>query len=155
MHKRAEDFITDLQQVHKQVQQNLKESTTKYKEVADKKRRLLELNVVDFVWTVLTKDRFPVHEYSKLAARKVGPYEIIEKINANAYRLKLPSHIHTSDVFNVKHLIPYRGDSSEDDDGGANSRANSFQAGEDDADSVADAYLETRGRRYTRPVKWA
>ena len=85
----------------------------------------------------------------------MGPYEIIEKINANAYRLKLPSHIHTSDVFNVKHLIPYRGDSSEEDDGWANSRANSFQAGEDDADCMADAYLETPRGRYTRPVKRA
>ncbi|GKF97714.1 hypothetical protein Tco_0293535 [Tanacetum coccineum] len=45
----------------------------------------------------------------------IGPLEIVEKINYNAYRLKLPSHIRCSDVFNVKHLLPYHGDSSEDD----------------------------------------
>ena len=105
------------------------------------------------MWAVLTKDRFSVHEYNKLASRKIGPHEIVEKINSNAYRLKLPSHIHTSDVFNVKHRIPYRGDNSEEEDMTENSRANSFQPGEDDADSIADAYLETRSCKYTRPVK--
>ena len=46
-----------------------------------------------YVWVVLTKDRFPVGEYNKLSAKKIGPVEIVEKINSNAYRLKLPSHI--------------------------------------------------------------
>ncbi|GKA99137.1 reverse transcriptase domain-containing protein [Tanacetum coccineum] len=77
----------------------------------------------DFVWVVLTKDHFPVGEYNKLSAKKIGPLEIVEKINSNAYRLKLPSHIRCSDVFNVKHLIPYHGDSS-DDDLAMNSRTN-------------------------------
>ncbi|KAH9698972.1 Integrase catalytic domain-containing protein [Citrus sinensis] len=81
---------------------------------SDKKRRALEFQVGDLVWVVLTKDRFSVGEYNKLSARKIGPLEIIEKINPNAYRLKLPSHIRTADVFNVKHLIPYRGDHDED-----------------------------------------
>ncbi|PON62989.1 hypothetical protein PanWU01x14_134360 [Parasponia andersonii] len=35
--------------------------------------------------------------------------EIVEKINPNAYRLKLLSHIRTSDIFNVKHLMPFMG----------------------------------------------
>jgi hypothetical protein len=83
------------------------------------------------VWAILTKDRFPVGEYNKLAARKVGLVEITAKINPNAYRLKLPSHIKTSDVFNVKHLVPFIEDSSEND---ANSRTNSLQPGEDDVD---------------------
>jgi hypothetical protein len=79
----------------------------------------------------LDKDRFPMGEYNKLAARKVGPIEIIEKINLNAYRLKLPSHIKMSDVFNVKHLVPFIDDSSDED---ANSKTNSLQPGEDDVD---------------------
>ncbi|GFZ09853.1 hypothetical protein Acr_21g0004520 [Actinidia rufa] len=127
VHKKVENFISNLQEVHKQVQWNLHESTTKYKEATDKKRRLVEFDVRDFVWAVLTKDQYPAHEYSKLAARKVGPYEIIEKINPNAYWLKLLSHANTSDVFNVKHLMPYRGgDSLEEEEEVLNSRANSF-----------------------------
>ncbi|KAH9735062.1 Endonuclease [Citrus sinensis] len=83
----------------------------------NKKRRALEFQVGDLVWAVLTKDRFSVGEYNKLSARKIGPLEIIEKINPNAYRLKLLSHICTADVFNVKHFIPYRGDHDEDVEG--------------------------------------
>ncbi|GJY28282.1 hypothetical protein Tco_0404049 [Tanacetum coccineum] len=67
------------------------------------------------MWAASTKDHFPVGEYNKLSTKKIGPLEIIEKIDSNAYRLKLPNHIRCSDVFNVKHLLPYHGDSSDDD----------------------------------------
>ncbi|XP_059446475.1 uncharacterized protein LOC132178025 [Corylus avellana] len=97
----------------------------------DKKRHALEFEEGDFVWAVLTKDRFPVAEYNKLAARKIGLLEIVKKINPNAYQLKLPRHIKTSDVFNIKHLVPFIRDSSDED---VNSRANSVQSGEDDVD---------------------
>ena len=56
-------------------------------------------------------------------------------------------------MFNVKHLIPYRGDSSEEEEVVQNSRENSFEPGEDDADSIAEDYLETRGRRYARATR--
>lgn len=100
------------------------DSTEKYKATADRKRRHVEFNVGDLVWAILTKDRFPAGEYNKLAARKVGPLEIIGKINLNAYRLKLPDHLRTSDVFNVKHLVKYLEDPSEHNL--LNSRSNSF-----------------------------
>ncbi|GJY58177.1 hypothetical protein Tco_0458069 [Tanacetum coccineum] len=45
-------------------------------------------------------DHCPVGEYNKLSAKKIGPLKIMEKINSNAFRLKLPSHIGCSDVFN-------------------------------------------------------
>ena len=48
--------------------------------------------------------------YGKLKARKMGPLEILEKINANAYRLALPPRVHTADVFNVKHLLKFEPD---------------------------------------------
>jgi hypothetical protein len=95
--------------------QNLLESVAKYKASVNKKRRAMEFEEGDFVWAVLTKDRFPLGEYKKLAARRIGPVEIIEKINSNEHQLKLPSHIKTSDVFNVKHLVSFTGDSSDED----------------------------------------
>ncbi|GKB70409.1 putative reverse transcriptase domain-containing protein [Tanacetum coccineum] len=103
----------------------------------------------DFIWAVLTKDRFPVGEYNKLSAKKIGPLEIVETINSNTYRLKLPSHIRCSDVFNVKHLIPYYGDSS-DDDLAMNSRTNFiYPRGNDGGLSIeewADLFLEAQDR---------
>ncbi|GJV49107.1 hypothetical protein Tco_1439319 [Tanacetum coccineum] len=62
-----------------------------------KKGSEVDFEVGDFVLAVLTKDRFSVGEYNKLSAKKIGPLEIVEKINSNAYRLKLPSHIWCSD----------------------------------------------------------
>ncbi|GJT48665.1 putative reverse transcriptase domain-containing protein [Tanacetum coccineum] len=60
---------------------------------ADHKRRHVDFKEGDFVWAVLTKYRFPVEEYNKLSAKKIGPLEIMEKINSNTYRQKLLSHI--------------------------------------------------------------
>ena len=94
------------------------------------------------MWAILTKGKFSVGEYNKLAAHKVGPVEIIKKINLNTYRLKLPSHIKTFDVFNVKHLVSFIGDSSDED---ANLRTNSLQPGEDDVDQIVSEFMRTNG----------
>jgi hypothetical protein len=141
-HMIAEDLMTQIQEGHKHTIQKLQESTVKYKASADKKRRTIEFEEGDFIWAILTKDRFLVGEYNKLAACKVGLVEIVKKINLNAYQLKLPSHIKTFDVFNVKNLVPFIGDSSDED---ANSRVNSLQPGEDDVDQIALEFRRTNG----------
>lgn len=64
------------------------------------------------VWVVLTKDRMPAHAYNKLRSRKIGPVEVLERINDNAYRLRLPPHVKIVDVFNIKYLSKYRGDNA-------------------------------------------
>lgn len=94
-----------------------------------------------YVWVVLT-DQYFVGEYNKLNERNegLGPCGILKKINDKAYKLKLPSHLRTSDVFNVKHLIPYVNDSS--DDKASNSMTEFFQPRENDVDVLAMDYLE-------------
>ncbi|GKC62572.1 putative nucleotidyltransferase, ribonuclease H, partial [Tanacetum coccineum] len=98
--KKVQDFVTGLHDVHKVVHENLVRANSKYKQDADHKRRHVDFEESDFVWVVLTKDHFPVGEYNKLFAKKIGPLKIMEKINSNAFRLKLPSHIRCSNVFN-------------------------------------------------------
>lgn len=83
------------------IQKYLKKTIEGYKIEADKKRRALEFQVGDLIWTVLTKDRLLVGECNKLLAKKIEPLEIIKKINSNGHRLKAPSHIRTADVFMV------------------------------------------------------
>ncbi|GJR45653.1 putative nucleotidyltransferase, ribonuclease H [Tanacetum coccineum] len=97
---------------------------------------------------VLTKDHFPVGEYNKLSAKKTGSLEIVEKINSNAYRLKLPSHIRCSNVFNMKHLLPYHGDSF-DDDLVVKSRANFVYPGGNDAGPRSQLAVLKLGTRRT------
>lgn len=79
----------------------------------------------------MTRDRFPAHEYNKLVSHKIGPLDV-EKINPNAYRLRL----RTSYVFNVKHLVPYVGENSIGYETAPDSRANPFQEGENDGDET-------------------
>ncbi|CAB4273186.1 unnamed protein product [Prunus armeniaca] len=133
------EFVATLQQIHSTTKQRLEDANVKYKQVADVKHRHVEFEVGDFVWAILTKDHFPAREYNKLAARKISPVEIVAKINPNAYRLKLPSHIRNADVFNVKHLCPYHGDSSDEEE--LNSGMNSSQLVEDDATRIAHNFL--------------
>ncbi|KAG2266662.1 hypothetical protein Bca52824_073741 [Brassica carinata] len=101
------DFVANVSHIHQRVHDNLQVSSAKYKEAADRHHRDVQFSVGDKVWAVLTKECFPPHEYNKLKARKIGPLDILEKINANAYRVSLPSHVRCSDVFNVKHLVPF------------------------------------------------
>ncbi|KAE8672853.1 putative CCCH-type zinc finger family protein [Hibiscus syriacus] len=127
---KADEMAKYLRGIHEQVKQTIHESNTKYKTRVDNHRRQVLFDVGDFVWAVLTRDRFPVGEYNKLKDRKIGPCEVVQKINENAYRLRLPSHLKTSDVFNVKHLSHCFVDP---DDTTLNSRTSFFQPGVTDA----------------------
>ncbi|KAE8668214.1 putative Quercetin 3-O-methyltransferase 1 [Hibiscus syriacus] len=127
---KAYEMTKYLRGIHEQVKQTIHESNTKYKTRVDNHRRQVLFDIGDFVWVVLTHDRFPVGEYNKLKDRKIGPCEVVQKINDNAYRLRIPIHLKTSDVFNVKHLSHCFVDS---DDTTLNSRTSSFQPGVTDA----------------------
>lgn len=128
-HGRACDFVEEFAAIHELVHSNLETSSAKYKSDVDAHRRDVQFVVGDLVWEVLTKDRFRPGTYNKLKSRKIGPLTIVEKINNNAYRLKLPPDMNIADVFNVKHLVPYV---AEDEAEGAaeneaeNSRSNFF-----------------------------
>ncbi|GJY59190.1 putative reverse transcriptase domain-containing protein, partial [Tanacetum coccineum] len=90
----------------------------------------------------------------KKVFKKIGPLEIVKKINSSAYPLNLPSHIRCSDFFNVKHLLPYHDDSS-DDDLVMNSRANFvYLEGNDVGPSVEERvilFLEAQDRVKKKP----
>lgn len=134
--KPVAELVSQLQDVHDVVKQRLADSNARYKQAANKKRREVIFEPGDFVWAVMMKEHHPIGEYRKLTDRKIGPLEVLERLNNHAYRLKLSSHFKTSDVFNIKHLIPYVGDFSDNDI--ANSRANSFQPGGTDAVSIEE-----------------
>ena len=83
----------------------------------------------DLVWLHLRKDRFPELRKSKLMPRAAGPYNILEKINDNVYKLELPPEFWVSPTFNIADLKPYLGDEDE-----LESRTTPLQEGEDDED---------------------
>ncbi|GJW87446.1 hypothetical protein Tco_0162786 [Tanacetum coccineum] len=119
-HVRQVLTLLRLHEVHKAVHDNLVRANSKYKQDADQRRR-----------------------------QEIGPLELTEKIYSNAYCLKLPSHIRCSGVFNVKHLLPYHGDSSDDNLVG-NSRMNFVYPGGNNAgpsvEERALLFLEAQDR---------
>jgi len=89
----------------------------------------------------LRKERFPTQRKSKLLPRGDGPFQVIRRINDNAYELDLPPSYNISNSFNVCDLSPF-------DVGFKNSWSNSLQEGEDD-EGVTTTTLEAPSRRIT------
>ncbi|XP_027156432.1 uncharacterized protein LOC113757267, partial [Coffea eugenioides] len=50
----------------------------------------LDLSPLPWVWLHLRKERFPVQRRNKLFPRGDGPFQVIKRINDNAYKLDLP-----------------------------------------------------------------
>ncbi|RVW25526.1 hypothetical protein CK203_111638 [Vitis vinifera] len=55
----------------------------------------------------LHEKRFPTHRRSKLHPRGDGPFQVLERINDNAYKLDLPGEYNISATFNVFYLSPF------------------------------------------------
>ncbi|GJZ94043.1 putative nucleotidyltransferase, ribonuclease H [Tanacetum coccineum] len=80
--KKVLDFVAGLHGVHKVVHENLVRANSKYKQDADHKRRHVDFEEGDFLWAILTKDHFPVGEYDKLSAKKIGlPFQARDHSN--------------------------------------------------------------------------
>ena len=107
---KANEFAEHIKNIHEEVKLRIEANSAKYKTAADLHRRKVVFEEGNYVWVVLTKDRLPAGVNVKLHDRKIGPCQIQKKINDNAYQLQLPSHLNTSHVVNVKHLIPFKGD---------------------------------------------
>lgn len=126
----ATAFFEEIAETHARTIGNLESSSQKYKVVVDTHRHRLVFRAGDLVWVVLTKDRMPSHAYNKLKVKKIGTLDVLDRINGNAYRLRLPAYVNTSDVFNVKYLCHY-----EPPDQLPHSRANLSHPGSPDAAS--------------------
>ena len=79
----------------------------------------------------LRKDRFPKQRKSKLSPCGDRPFQILKKINNNAYQLDLPEDYGVHTTFNVIDLIPFVG-SNDDEVDESDLRTNPLQEGGDD-----------------------
>ena len=55
----------------------------------------------------MRKERFPAQRRSKLLPRGDGPFQVLERINDNAYRLDIQGEYNISATFNVTDLSPF------------------------------------------------
>ena len=95
--KEAEEHVA-------KVRENLKAAQSRQKSYADTRRRNLEFETGDHVYLKVSPirgtRRFRIR--GKLAPRYIGPYKILSRIGAVAYRLALPEEM--ADIHNVFHV---------------------------------------------------
>lgn len=95
-----------------QVKKNLEMVQERMKRKAGQGKRELEFTVGDWVFVRLQPYRqnsVALKLHQKLGFRFFDPFQISQKINAAAYRLKLPEDSLIHDVFHISKLRPYRG----------------------------------------------
>ncbi|XP_027170630.1 uncharacterized protein LOC113770389 [Coffea eugenioides] len=79
-----------VRELHTKVWANIEKRTLQYIQSANKGRRKMVFEPGDWVWIHMRKERFPVKRRSKLLPRGDGPFQVLERINDNAYKLELP-----------------------------------------------------------------
>ena len=90
------------------IKERLKAAQSKQKSYADNRRRDLEFEVGDHVFLKVSpmKSVMRFGRKGKLSPRFVGPFEILEKVGALAYKVALPPSL--SKIHNVFHVSSLR-----------------------------------------------
>ncbi|KAL4383245.1 hypothetical protein GQ457_15G018040 [Hibiscus cannabinus] len=121
MNRDGQTKVEFVKKMHQQVKENLEKRTRQYETRANKGKKRVTFDIGDWVWVHFRKEHFPAQWKSKLLPRGDGSFQIVDKVNDNAYKLDLPSEYNVSATFNISDLTPFN-DS-------ADLRSNPFQEG--------------------------
>ncbi len=103
----ASDFITTMSDIHRETRDALQKAAGTMKHQYDKRKATSRnYQVGDKVWLDSTNLHLP-RPKKKLDDKRVGPFAILEKVVAAAYKLKIPAHWKIHPRFNEKLLTPY------------------------------------------------
>ena len=83
----ASAFASHLHDLHKEISNKINKSNAAYKVRADLHRKVQRFEVGDYVMVRIRSERFPPGTVKKLHARGAGPFEVMKRINDNAYVL--------------------------------------------------------------------
>ncbi|XP_057443380.1 uncharacterized protein LOC130735373 [Lotus japonicus] len=76
--------------MHERVKAQIERKNESYARQANKGRKEVVFQPGDWVWVHMRKERFPEQRKSKLQPRGDGPFQVLERINNNAYKIELP-----------------------------------------------------------------
>lgn len=103
----AKDFTKTMTKIHAEAKAALETAAKNMKTQYDKRKRpTVVYQVGDKVWLDTANLHLPQPK-KKLDDKRVGPFIILEKTGASAYKLKLPPHWKIHPRFNEKLLTPY------------------------------------------------
>ncbi|GKD36406.1 putative reverse transcriptase domain-containing protein [Tanacetum coccineum] len=98
------DLVRETSEKIIQIKQRMQTALDRQKSYADKKRKSMDFQVGDKVMLKVSPWKRVVHfrKRGKLNPRYVGPFKVLEKVRAIAYKLKLPQEL--SRVHNTFHV---------------------------------------------------
>ena len=108
-----------VKKLHQSVRKHIEKKNEQYVTKANKGRQQVLFEPGDWVWVHMRKERFPARRRSKIHPRGDDPFQVLERINDNTYKLDLSGEYNISATFNVSDLSPF--------DVGDDSRKNPFE----------------------------
>jgi len=81
--------VKEIQKVHGLVNARIEKTNASYGAQANKHKRKMVFQLGDLEWIHLRKERFPYKRKNNLMSRAEGPFEVLERINDNAYKVDL------------------------------------------------------------------
>ncbi|XP_073121423.1 uncharacterized protein [Henckelia pumila] len=102
------DIVTQMVDVIANIRDRMLTAQSRQKSYADQRRRDLEFEIGDHVFLKVSPWKGVVRfgKKGKLSPRYIGPFEILEKVGARAYRVALPPNL--GGVHNVFHISMLR-----------------------------------------------
>ncbi|KAI9160042.1 hypothetical protein LWI28_004531 [Acer negundo] len=153
------DFSSYITTLHDDIRKRIATNTEEYATHANLRMKNVQFNVGDQVLIRLHPERFSPGSFTKLHARRAGPFPILKKLGSNAYLIDLPVEYSFSPIFNIEDLTAYKGL----DDHAQNAQMDSAPripvtpSNRDSVDAIIDhQFVSTRrGGYYKFLVRWA
>jgi hypothetical protein len=108
-----------VKKLHESARQHIEKKNEQYATKANKGRRQVFFESGDWIWVHMRKEVFSARKRFKLHPRGDGPFQVLARINNNAYKLNLQGEYNISATFNVSDFSPF--------DVGDDSRTNPFE----------------------------
>ena len=137
-HKDGNAKAEFVRKLHEKVKAQIEKKVEQQAKHANKGRKKVVFEPGDWVWVHMRKERFPMQRKSKLQPRGDGPFQVLERIGDNAYKVDLPGEYSVSATFNVSDLSLFDVGDEE-----PNSRTNSFEEG--GIDENQEKLIEDKG----------